>query len=149
MSLLKSKLLALALVGLFGVGAVVVAQNGAPKPEGETAPEAAVTPSTPEEESPLLAEPTTPDGFFKAAVMMQKLARPKLAKDYLQKLIEANPGDDELLAIRDKNGPAIFLQLANNAELQPFAGQLLERVNQLVRARADDPARIDALIGDL
>jgi HEAT repeat protein len=103
----------------------------------------------PIEESPLLSEPTTPGGLFDAAVLMQKLARPKLAKDYLQKLWESNPDDETLLALRDSHGPAIFLKLANNAELQPFATQLLDRINQLLRDRAADPARIDALVNEL
>lgn len=101
------------------------------------------------EESPLLVEPTTPEGIFDAAVLSDRLARPTIAKGYLEKLLEMNLEDGVLLDLRDKHGPAVFLRLSNNEELRPASTQLLERVNDAFRKRAADPAYVDGVISSL
>ncbi|MFP6703849.1 MAG: hypothetical protein VB861_19025, partial [Planctomycetaceae bacterium] len=66
-----------------------------------------------------MSEPTTADALFDAVVLMVDLARPELARLYMQNLLDANPDDAALLAMRDKHGPSVFLKLANLESLQP------------------------------
>lgn len=101
------------------------------------------------EESPLLKEPRTPEELFDAVDLMVRLARPRLARRYFEQFMQTNPGNDVLLRIRDKHGPAIFLRLAQMQELRPLSTELLERVNEAFRQQGTDPARLDRLIDDL
>ncbi len=99
--------------------------------------------------SPLLTEPTAPAALFDAVVLMIDLARPELARTYLDQLLAQNPDDTALLAMRDKHGPAVFLRLANLESLQPGSATLLDRMNAAFRRFAADTARIDGLIAEL
>lgn len=99
--------------------------------------------------SPLLSEPTSPGALFDAVVLMTDLARPALARSYLEKLLELNPDDATLLAMRDKHGPAVFLRLGNIVSLQPGSVTLLDRMNAAFGRFAADTTRIDRLIGEL
>lgn len=103
----------------------------------------------PLEDNPLLSEPRTPQTLMDAVVLMTDLARPGLAKMYLEKLLEANPDEEALLKLRDKHGPALFLRLSNDKSLQPESITLLEQVNAAFRKGATDPVRVDKLISDL
>lgn len=108
-----------------------------------------LSPTTPLEDNPLLTEPRTPQTLMDAVVLMTDLARPGLARLYLEKLLEANPDDETILKLRDKHGPALFLRLSNDKRLQPESITLLERVNAAFRKGATDPVRVDKLIGQL
>jgi hypothetical protein len=114
----------------------------------QPAPPAAAAPAE-AEESPLLREPTTPPERFRAVLLMLRLGRPKLARMYLQQLMDSQPDDATLLALRDEHGPAVFLRLATEPDLQPLATDLLNGVNRAFRAQASDPNRIDALVAGL
>jgi CheY-like chemotaxis protein len=103
-----------------------------------------------DDESPLAKEPATYQQAFDAAVLMVDIARPQLARRYLEQvLVKYNATDDDLLKLRDQHGPAVFLKLANFKELKPFSTQLLDRVNAAFRKRGADPARVDSLIADI
>ncbi len=102
-----------------------------------------------DQSSPLLIEPTTAGALFDAVVLMTDLGRPNLANGYLQKLLESNPDDAALLAMRDKHGPAVFLRLSNLVSLQPGSVTLLGRMNAAFGRFAADTTRIDRLIGEL
>ena len=110
--------------------------------------QAPITPPV-EEESPLLREPTTPTEQFRAVLLMLRLGRTNLARMYLQKLVESQPDDAALLGLREEHGPAVFLRLSSNRELQPLSTQLLEQITAAFLRHASDPARIDALVADL
>ncbi len=97
----------------------------------------------------LVAEPKTVDEALDAVVLMLDIARPNLARQYLEKMLSFNPSDDDLLKLRDDRGPAIFLRMANVRQLQPVSVDLLNRVNAAFRKRGSDPVRIDGLIRDL
>src|SRR4051794_27263907 len=98
MSQLTAKLLAIALIASFFVRGDVAGQQVPANGGGNGAgAESAPTPPSTNEESPLLADPKSPGDLFSAAVLMQKLARPKLARDYLQRFVELNPSDDFIL----------------------------------------------------
>ncbi|MBI1311005.1 hypothetical protein GC176_06830 [bacterium] len=102
-----------------------------------------------EEPSPLLTEPTAPEALFDAVVLMIDLERPNLALGYLKQLIQQDPPDAAILRMRDKHGAAAFLELSNDKRLQPYATQLLDRMNAAFRKYATDPARVDQLIAAL
>lgn len=101
------------------------------------------------ESSPLPIQPETAPELFEAVVLMVDLARPKLARAYLDKFLELNPGAETLLSLREKYGPAEFLKLSNIKELEPVGGELLAKVNKLMMDRAGDPVRIAKLVDDL
>ncbi len=101
------------------------------------------------ETSPLPLQPQTAPEVFEAAVTMVDLARPALARLYLDQMMELNPNDQTLLDLRLKYGPAEFMKLARIKELQPVSTDLLEAVDRLMAARAADPARLEKLIADL
>lgn len=123
-----------------------VAQEAAPGAAGQSA---APIPPEPPEESPLLVEPTTPEEAFDAVLLSVDLARPRLARQYLELLMSFNPDAEALLRIREEHGAAAFLRLANIEALQPLSQQLLEQMNQAFREWATDPSRIEGLIDRL
>ncbi len=127
-------------VVLAALGMAFLAQTLTAQPPAETPAQ---------EESPLLIEPTTPEDTFEAASLMQRLGRPGLAKRYLTQFLDANPDEDLLLKIRDKQGPAVFLRMANDPALRPESKTLLDKVNEAFRKRGADPNRINKLIADL
>ncbi|MDA1017794.1 MAG: hypothetical protein O3A00_25470 [Planctomycetota bacterium] len=102
--------------------------------------------------SPFIVEPQGLNELFDAIALSVKLARPQLARQYLEKFLALQPTDDQLLKIRDKHGPALFLKFSNIREMQPEGRQLLDRVNAAFSKRGIDPLRvdkfIDALAGD-
>jgi DNA-binding response OmpR family regulator/HEAT repeat protein len=115
--------------------------------EPTAAPKAPPEPTL--DDSPLLKQPETQEEDFDAVLMMVKLARPKLAKLYLAKVLAPKPTDELLLRLHDRHGPAVFLQLSNMQELRPLSTQLLDLVTDVFRRRGIDQQRIVALIADL
>jgi hypothetical protein len=101
------------------------------------------------EPSPLLTEPKSPEALFDAIVLMLDLDRPGLALRYMQQLLTEDPDDATILKMRDKHGPAVFLELSNDTRLQPASITLLEKMNEAFRQYAADPARMDRLVQDL
>lgn len=99
--------------------------------------------------SPLVGEPGTPEELFEAALLMVNLARPELARNYLEKLLEADLTDDLLLSLREKHGSGAFLRLTGVKLLQPAADNLLQRANGAFARAAVSPERIGAFIDRL
>lgn len=99
--------------------------------------------------SPLLTEPKTPEEVFEAMLFMVELGRPEVAKVYLKKFLNDNPPDDLLLKLRDKYGSAVFLKLANIADLRPLSTDLLDRNNAAFTKFSSDPARLQGFLKDL
>lgn len=102
-----------------------------------------------EEPSPLLTEPKSPEALFDAVVLMLDLERPNLAAKYLKLLVAQDPDDATVLRMRDKHGPAVFLELSNDKRLQPESIDLLDRMNKAFRRYAADPTRMDRVIQNL
>ncbi|HWL09235.1 MAG TPA: HEAT repeat domain-containing protein [Planctomicrobium sp.] len=100
-------------------------------------------------EDPLVVKPTTIAGNFDAALLMVRLTRLELAKQYLQKTLDLSPTDEDLLALRDTHGTATFLELSRLKELDPPATELLNKVVQAVRNQVDQPGYADSLIKKL
>lgn len=101
------------------------------------------------DDSLLLIEPKTPEEIFDAALLMRKLIRPNLAKRYLQKFLDGKPSETLLLKLRDRHGPALFLNLALDKSLQPLSKTLLDRVNAAFQKQAADPVRTDRLLSTI
>lgn len=137
--------LAVLLILLLSMNSFTHAQEAADEPPSADKAKDDVPP----EDNPLLTEPRTPQTLMDAVVLMTDLARPGLARLYLEKLLETNPDDETLLKLRDKHGPAMFLRLSNDKRLQPESITLLERVNAAFRKGATDPVRVDKLIAQL
>lgn len=136
------------LPGILFCGASAGVPAAVAQPADDVPPAAAANEPT-LEDSPLLVQPETQAEQFEAVVLMVKLARPKLAKLYLEKVLTPKPSDELLLELHDKHGPAVFVQLSNIQALRPLSTQLLELVTEAFRRRGADPARIDGLIADL
>lgn len=119
-------------------------------PAQDAAPAEEVQPKTsPTKDSPLLVEPRSAETLFDAVVLMTDLARPGLAKAYLEKLMESKLDDETLLKLRDKHGAAMFLRLSNDKQLHPESVTLQEQVNSAFRKGTLDPSRVDKLITQL
>lgn len=106
-------------------------------------------PEAPSKESPLLKEPESADEVFDAVMLFTDFGQMEQAKGYLEQLVKMSLSDDELLAIRDEQGTAALLRLANTKELQPASTEFLKLVTAASRKKATDPAVIDAVISDL
>ena len=109
----------------------------------------AVAQAAPDEPSPLLVEPKAATALFDATVLMIDLERPNLAKRYLKQMMAQDPSDADILKMRDKHGPAVFLSLGNDKRLQPESKTLLNRMNAAFKKFAFDPTRVDGLITKL
>jgi len=109
---------------------------GAQPPEDET--------EVPQIDSPavlaiLETEPTTPAECARAAKILVQLERPDLGRQFLQRVIDAKLGEDELAALADQFGSAMFINLAAREELLPeaktVADAVLAAANQVVQKR--------------
>lgn len=99
-----------------------------------------------EEQSPLAVEPTTPEEYVDTVLLLMRLGRPELAKDYLDTLLAMDLDDATLLELRDEHGTATFLQLARVEALRPSSSDLLAKINAAAIAHINDPATLDDVI---
>lgn len=97
----------------------------------------------------LAREPQTPAETFDAAVTMLQLARPELARQYLQNFLATMPDDATMLALREKHGSTVFVQLSRNNALQPFGGQALDLLNKAAVTQLNNPEFQQSLLKDL
>ncbi len=134
------------LVGALSPSMVLRAQPPADNPDAVT--QNALTQNA-DGPSPLLTEPQDPEALFDAVVLMLDLDRPGLALRYLKQVLAEEPDDATILKMRDKHGPAVFLELSNDKRLQPDSIALLDRMNEAFRQYAADPARMDRLVNNL
>jgi HEAT repeat protein len=95
------------------------------------------------------SNPTTPDELVSAVETLLRMGAKTQAKEYLQKLIAANPDVPALAALVGKYGSGTFLKFNREAALQPEAGQLAQAAIDAAAKYARDPARIDTFIKDL
>ncbi|WP_437201139.1 hypothetical protein [Planctomicrobium sp. SH664] len=121
--------------------AMLVAASSPALAQTETA-----VPAKPPAESPLVIQPTTVDGYFDATLLMVKLARPELARYYLEQLLNQNPAESDLLALRDKYGTGTFVELTGVEALQPLADQLVDKLTQAVRNLGNQPGYVQNIL---
>lgn len=100
-------------------------------------------------DNPLMVQPETVGEKFSAALLTLKLARPDLAKHYLEQILADSPSEDDLLAIREQHGTGVFLELSGIEALNPAATELLDRLNEAVRNHVGNPEYADALLDKL
>lgn len=105
--------------------------------------------AAPPKDDPLVVKPMTVEGKFSAALFMLKVARPDLAKYYLEQTLADNPSEEDLLAMRKAHGMGTFLQLTALDALNPPATELLKRVNQAVKNHVSEAGYADDLIAKL
>ncbi len=99
-----------------------------------------------EEQSPLATEPTTPDEYVDAVLLLLRLGRPELARDYLDQLLQLNLDDAMLLSLRESHGTATFLQLARLESLRPASADLLAMMNTATINHINDPQTLQDVI---
>lgn len=129
--------------------AAVAQENPAPSGQAAESPDSAQSLKSKAPASPLVGEPGTPEELFEAALLMVNIARPELARNYLDKLLEADLTDELLLSLREKHGSGAFLRLTGVKQLHPAADNLLQRANAAFARAAVSPERIGALINQL
>jgi len=95
------------------------------------------------------SKPTTPAELLRAAKILAGLGRADLAKEYLQKLLDAKPKAAQLAALAEQFGSAVFVDLAAREDLRPESTQLAEAVAAAASQAAQDPKRLAALIKQL
>ncbi len=128
-------LFSLGLVGMLALSPQLASGQGAAAPQDGQSPL----------DSPFLAEPKTPEELFEAARIAAQLARPALARQYLDQLLQV-ADDATLLQLREKFGPGEFLRLAAIRSLHPSSRTLLDRTNAAFRTQAEDPSRVAELV---
>jgi hypothetical protein len=123
-----------------------------PKPAASNAAEPAPLPVA--EEDPAVraildSKPSTPAECAHAAKILADLQRPDLAKVLVKKILDAKPSEEQLAALANEFGVAMFLDLAGQEELCPEARQLADAVSAANNRQLQDPKRLAALIKQL
>ncbi|MCX7428275.1 MAG: hypothetical protein NTW96_21930, partial [Planctomycetia bacterium] len=115
----------------------------------EVAPKAPPKPRDPAVEAILATKPSTPDDLARAAEIMADLNEPELAKGFLKKVLEAKLDEEQLAALAQRFGSAMFTNLASRRELAPEAQALADAVLAAVKRQHRSPEHVAALIEQL
>lgn len=121
----------------------------------EAKPKAKVAvPATPEPEDPavqavLESRPSSPAEWIDVATSLARLGKPELAKSFLQKVLGARLSPQQLTALGERLGPAVFLDIGGRPELAPEGRQVADAVIAALDAQARDPQRLADLIKQL
>ncbi len=97
----------------------------------------------------LETKPSTPGECIRAAKILSDLKRPDLAKQFLQKVIDAKLDPQALAKLADQFGSTIFVQLSARADLHPQSRQLADAVLAAQNAELQNPQRLAELIKQL
>ena len=97
----------------------------------------------------LLTRPSTPTEMARAASILADLERPDLAKSFLQRILAAKLSTEQLAALADEFGSAMFVRMASREDLAPEARTLADAVLKAVAQVRRDPQRIAARIKQL
>ncbi|MGO9113862.1 MAG: hypothetical protein ACLP9L_31925 [Thermoguttaceae bacterium] len=97
----------------------------------------------------LTSNPTTPAEIFRTAQLLLGAGRPELAKQFLQKLLDAKLDDGQWTALVDEFHSPAFTDLADRTELRPQSEELIHAALSAVNRRLHDPARLAAEIKQL
>src|SRR3972149_3188045 len=109
---------------------------------------------TPLPEDPAVAailetKPITPFECIRAAKILSDRKRPDLAKQYLQKVIDAKLDQEALENLAQQYGSTIFVQLSARGDLYPESKQVADAVLGARKAELQDPKRLEDLIKKL
>ncbi len=97
----------------------------------------------------LESKPATLAQCSRAAKILADLQRPDLAKVLLKKVLDAQPTEEQFVALANEFGVAMFLDLASQKELLPEARQLADAVVAANNRQLQDPKRLAGLIKQL
>lgn len=132
----------------FGAGADPAA------PAASAAPAAAPGAPTENERNPVVlairdSNPTTPDQLMFAVKTLFDIGRTDDSKEYLKKLLAANPDEAALTALNRKYGSGVFFELSRDHRMEPEGGQLADAVRAAAFKASRDPARLAQLVKNL
>ena len=102
-----------------------------------------------ESDDVFLFKPNTPSRQVRGAIIAERLDRPAIAQGYLQDLIDSQPSNEVLLALRKEFGIGTFLKLSGTRELQPVSRDLLKLVNEATTQVAPSASSVELLIAEL
>ena len=103
-------------------------------------------PDSPAVAAVLATKPTTPPEMARAAKILSDLGRPDLARDLIQKVLAANLDQQQLAAMEEQFGSAMFVAISSRADLAPEGKQLADLVLAAANSVLEDPARLAELI---
>ena len=95
------------------------------------------------------SNPTTPQELMVAIEATLQFGRPDETKRYLARLLAAKPPEDDLVALSQQVGSALFFRLSKEPAVQPEGKQLADRVFAATDKLLRDPGRINSYIAQL
>jgi hypothetical protein len=117
--------------------------------KSKTNAEVQVLPDDPAAAAILETKPSTPGECIRAAKILSDLKRPDLAKELLQKVIDAKLEEKALAILADEFGSAMFVQLSARSDLHPQSQQLSVAVLAAKNVELQNPQRVAELIRQL
>ncbi len=97
----------------------------------------------------LETNPSTPAEYARAASILAGLQRPKLAKDFLRRLIAAKLTQPQFVRLAEQCDMSMFTGMASRKELLPEGKQVADAILRAVNRKLQDPERIARLIEQL
>ncbi len=97
----------------------------------------------------LATKPTTALEKIRAAELLARLGRADLAKKFLKEVLDAKPDEGQLADLGLELGSIFFMRLATRQDLAPEAHQMRDVVFGAMKARLEDPQRLQNLIKQL
>ncbi|MEM7311614.1 MAG: hypothetical protein AAF497_00545 [Planctomycetota bacterium] len=97
-------------------------------------------------EDTLLANPRTPIDMLRAVRDLINVGEHELAKDFIQKTIDAKLNQEQLLDLNKEMGSSFFLRIQRIEKLAPAGRQLTQMVTTAAKQSAQDPKVIAKLI---
>ena len=108
-----------------------------------------VPPEDPDVQAVLDTKPTTPSECVQAAKIFADTHRPELARQFLDRVLQAKLNPAQLAALGEEFGSALFIDLAGRKEIQPEGAKLCDAVLKAANQKSRDPKRIADLIAKL
>ncbi|QDU77994.1 hypothetical protein Pan97_50730 [Bremerella volcania] len=128
------------------VGSVIACDALAQQPEQ---PAPAVPVDTAAIQAIKESNPTTAEQLINAAILSADLGRGDLGKAYLNKLIQNDPAEDEVLAAQQKLGTGRIFRLQSIDSLQPEGAKAATMLLTKLDTYFKDPARLNQLVDQL
>jgi len=105
---------------------------------------AAALATDPDVQTLLETNPTTPSQLLRGVNVLVDLRKGPAGRPLMSRLAAANLDDEQLAALVEQYGAAVFLRLARLPELQPMGAAFSARALDASRRLASDPGRLQA-----